>query len=405
MKILVVCQYYSPEQFLINEIAPELVKRGHEVTVITGLPNYPKGDVYEGYENGQRRDEIIDGVRVLRTNITPRKHDPIHLIFNYLSFASKGKAAAKRLEGDFDVVICYQLSPVTMLEPAVEYAKRHKVPVLCYCLDLWPESAQGILKTDKGLIYGYIKSISKKLYSKCDRIVVTSRPFIDYFEEVIGIEAKKLSYIPQHAPSDCLKLDLSAEDNGIVDFMYAGNMGKGQTLDVIVRAVEELKDLDGFIVHMVGDGSERENLEALVRECGLEDKFIFYGNQKREDMPQFYKKADALLITLRGNNRVGDTMPGKLQTYMTMKKPIFGAINGAASEVISESCCGVAVSAGDSIGLSRIMADYIDNPEKYRDCGACAAEYFINHFTFEKYMSRIEEEIEETIRNYEFKND
>ena len=309
MKILIVSQYYSPEQFLINEIAPALVKDGHEVTVLTGLPNYPKGDIFEGYEKGKRRDEIIDGVRVLRTDIIPRKHDPVHLVLNYISFITKGKKAVHRVDSDFDIVFCYQLSPVTMLYPAAEYAKRHRVPLLCYCLDLWPESAQGILKTDRGPIYGYIKKISKKLYNTCDRIAVTSRPFIDYFKETIGIKENKLSYIPQHAPSDCLSLDLSAEDNGITDFMYAGNMGRGQTLEVIVKAVQLLKERNDFIIHMVGDGSYRENLEALVRECGVEDKFIFYGNQKREDMPRFYKKADALLITLRGNNKVGDTMP------------------------------------------------------------------------------------------------
>ncbi len=401
MKILVVCQYYYPEQFLINEIAPALVRNGHEVTVLTGCPNYPKGDIFEGYEKGKRNDEKIDGVRVIRTNITPRKHDPIHLVLNYMSFASKGKKAARCLDGDFDIVICYQLSPVMMLSPAVEYAKLHNVPLLCYCLDIWPESAQGMLKTNKGPIYGYIKKLSKKLYSKCDRIAVTSRPFIDYFKDEIGIAEDKLCYIPQHAPSDCLSLDISSENNGVADFMYAGNMGKGQTLDVIVGAAEILKERNDFVIHMVGDGSKKEELEALVKECGVEDKFIFYGNQKREDMPIFYKKADALLITLRGNNRVGDTMPGKLQTYMTMKKPIFGAINGAAKEVIEESCCGACVKSGDSEGLASIMADFIDNPEKYRDCGEQAAEYFLREFTFEKYMSRLEEEIKETVDNYE----
>lgn len=401
MKILVVCQYYNPEQFLINEIAPALVKNGHEVTVLTGLPNYPKGDIFDGYEKGKRRDEIIDGVRVLRTNIIPRKHAPVHLVLNYISFITKGKKAARRLDSDFDIVLCYQLSPVTMLYPAIEYAKRNKVPVLCYCLDLWPESAQGLLKTDKGPIYGYIKKTSKKLYGACDRIAVTSRPFIDYFKETIGVKEEKLSYIPQHAPSDCLSLDLSAEDNGIADFMYAGNMGRGQTLEVIVRAAQLLKERNDFAVHMVGDGSNRESLEALVRECGVEDKFIFYGNQKREDMPRFYKKADALLLTLRGNNKVGDTMPGKLQTYMTMRKPIFGAINGAANEVIEKSGCGACVRAGDCEGLAALMLNYIEHPEEYADCGKKAEEYFLKEFTFETYMARLEKEIEDTLKNYE----
>ena len=401
MKLLIVSQYYYPEQFQINEIAPALVKRGHEVTVLTGLPNYPKGDIFEGYEEGRRREEIVDGVKVIRCNITPRRRDPVHLVLNYYSFARNGKKKALALDGDFDVVICYQLSPVLMLEPAVAYAKKHRVPLICYCLDIWPESAQGMLKMSRGPIYGYVKSFSRKLYMACDRVAVTSRPFIDYFETELGIDRSKMSYIPQHADTRLLDVDMRAEDNGIVDFMYAGNMGKGQTLDVLVRAAAELKGRNGFSVHMVGDGSKKEELEKLAEELGVKDKFIFYGNQKREDMPAFYKKADVLILTLRGNNAVGNTMPGKLQVYMTTGKPILAAINGAANEVIREADCGACVAAGDYKGLSEIMADYIDNPEKYSSAGENARKYFADNFTLETYMDKLEEEINETVKTYE----
>lgn len=401
MKILIVSQYYYPEQFQINEIAPALVARGHEVTVLTGIPNYPAGDVFEGYEGGKRSEETLDGVKVIRCNITPRRHDPIHLVLNYYSFLSKGKKKALSLEGDFDVVICYQLSPVLMLGPAVAYAKKHRVPLICYCLDIWPESAKGMLKMSKGPIYGYIKSLSRKLYSACDEISVTSRPFIDYFADTLGLDRGKMRYIPQHADTGLLDIDMTAEDNGITDFMYAGNMGKGQTLDVLVRAVAELGDRRDFVVHMVGDGSKKAELEALVESLGVKDKFIFYGNQKRDDMPAFYKKADALILTLRGNNAVGNTMPGKLQVYMTTGKPILGAINGAANEVIREADCGRCVAAGDHVGLSKIMADYIEHPEKYSSAGENAKKYFAENFTLETYMDKLEEQIRETVKDYE----
>ena len=401
MKILIVSQYYYPEQFQINEIAPALVLRGHEVTVLTGIPNYPKGDIFEGYEEGKRHEEMIDGVKVIRCNITPRKQDPVHLVLNYYSFAQKGRKRALSLEDDFDVVICYQLSPVLMLEPAVAYAKKHHVPLICYCLDIWPESAQGMLKTNKGPIYGYVKNLSKKLYLACDSISVTSRPFIDYFANTLGIGREKLVYIPQHAETRLLDVDMGAEDNGIIDFMYAGNMGKGQTLDVLVRAVAELRDRNDFIVHMVGDGSKRAELEELAESLGVKDKFIFYGNQKREDMPAFYKKADALILTLRGNNAVGNTMPGKLQAYMTTGKPIFAAINGAANEVIREADCGKCVAAGDYKGLAEIMAEYIDDTAKHSSAGENAKRYFANNFTLEIFMNKLEKQINETVKKYE----
>ena len=245
-----------------------------------------------------------------------------------------------------------------------------------------------------------VARLSRSIYQSCDHISVTSRPFIDYLRDVNGVEVSKMSYIPQHADTRLLDVDMRAEDNGIVDFMYAGNMGKGQTLDVLVKAVAELGERNDFIVHMVGDGSKRVEIETLAESLGVKDKFIFHGNRKREDMPSYYKKADALLLTLRGNNAVGNTMPGKLQVYMTTGKPIFAAINGAANEVIREADCGRCVSAGDYKGLAEIMKDYIEFPEKYSGAGERAKKYFSDNFTLEMFMDKLEDKISDTVKNY-----
>lgn len=396
MNILIVCQYYYPEQFQINEIAPELVKRGHNVTVLTGLPNYPKGEIYEGYECAEKREEWINGVKIIRCEEYPRKTGLINLVRNYASFYFNANKIAKRITERFDVVICYQLSPITMLKPAVTYAKKNKVPLLTYCLDIWPESAKDHLNFP--VVYQMITSLSKRLYKQSTHIAVTSRPFIKYFEDMLGYSADKISYIPQHADTAMLGISVSSRENGIADFMYAGNMGKGQWIDTIIRSVAELKDRNDFIVHMVGDGSKREELELLSQELGVSDKVVFYGNQKREDMPSFYRKADALLLTLRGNNYVGNTMPGKLQMYMTTGKPVFGAINGAASEVINEAQCGACVPAGDYKGLAMLMRDFIENRNKYTLCGKKAKQYFIEHFTLEKYCNRLESLLNKLVR-------
>lgn len=399
MKILIVCQYYYPEQFQINEIVPELVRRGHQVTVLTGLPNYPQGKIYAGYENGKKRKEVIEGVEIVRVEEHPRKQGAKNLFLNYLSFARNGSKAIKKLSPDYDIVFCYQLSPVTMAKPAIDYIKKYRKPFLLYCLDIWPESAKDHMSIP--IAYHVIGQISKRLYHKCDHISVTSRPFIDYFKEVISYSESKMSYIPQHADDSMLCLNLEAERNGITDFLYAGNMGKGQTLDVIIRAAAELKDRDDFLIHMVGDGSKRTELEKLSRELGISKKVIFYGNQKREKMPEFYRKADALLITLRGNNAVGNTMPGKLQMYMTTGKPVFGAINGAANEVIQESGCGACVKAGDYKGLAKLMTDYMDHAEKYSGCGEKGKTYFKDHFTLKNYVDSLEKLMKKMVEEYE----
>ena len=397
MKILIVSQYYYPEQFQINDIAPELKKRGYDVTVLTGFPNYPKGEFFEGYEKLDKKSEVINGVNIKRVKILPRKKGALNLLLNYMSYYANATKYAKKTKEEYDIVLCYQLSPVTIAGPAVAYAKKHKVPLLLYCLDIWPESAQAYIKSGKGLIYSIISRFSKKIYQSCDRIAVTSRPFIDYLHEKNGVLLEKMSYIPQHADASYLDMELGSEDNGVFDFMYAGNMGKGQVLENIVKAVAEIKDRKDFTVHMVGDGTRKGYIEEFAKELGVEDKFVFYGNRGRDEMPLFYKKADALLLTLRGNNFVGNTMPGKLQAYMTTGKPIFAAINGAANEVINESKCGNCVAAGDYKGLAGLMVDYMDNPEKYCVCGENGKAYFKKNFTLDTYVDELEKNLKSLV--------
>lgn len=393
MKLLIVTQYYNPEQFQINEIAPELVRRGHQVTVLCGMPNYPKGIYFAGYEDNKRKEEEIDGVKVIRCPQKARGHNPLALLWNYYSFLHNANIEIDKLENDFDIVLAYQLSPVTSSLPAIRYKKKYGVPVLLYCLDIWPESAKSHLGKKLGWLYEYVRKLSKEVYQNCDRILVTSRPFINYLSRENDVPEEKFGYLPQHADSSLLEMDMTSPDNGVADFMFAGNIGKGQHLETLVEAAEILGKSEKYRIHIVGDGSRKEAIEDLVKEKGRDSNFVFYGNQKRSDMPKFYKKADVLLILLRQVNAVGLTMPGKLQTYMTLHKPIFGAINGAANEVIAESRCGSCVSAQDAQGLASIMSHYIEHPSDYDACGDNAAEYFLKHFTLKQYIDELEIEM------------
>lgn len=410
MKILIVTQYYYPEQFQINEIAPELVKRGHEVTVLCGVPNYPKGVVFEGYSSAEslahKEREYFEqtGVKVVHVSQTPRGNNPFSLIRNYISFARNSKKAVRQMDKDFDIVLGYQLSPITSMEAALEYKRLYGTPVVFYTLDIWPVSAEGMLKSKRNPLMIPVKRLSRRIYQGADRILVTSRPFMDYLHWANGIDFDRMAYLPQHAGDGMLNMDLSKGEGQEalatrrVDFMFAGNLGKGQRLDVIVEAAHILGRRKDYKIHFVGDGRMRGELENMVKEYDLQDNVIFYGNQKREDMPRFYKMADALLITLRGNNEVGDTMPGKLQMYMTTGKPIFGAINGAAYEVIKEARCGSCVKAGDYEGLAKLMMLYIEHPSDFEQCGQNAHDYFLKHFTLDIYMDGLENELESMAR-------
>lgn len=407
MKILVISQYYYPEQFQINDIAPELVKRGHNVTVLCGLPNYPKGEPFEGYrtveECNEREREYQEktGVKVVHVEQVLRGHNPLSLVRNYLSFVRNSKRKVREWvqngEDKFDIVLGYQLSPITSMYAALEYKKLTGAPVVYYTLDIWPVSAEGILKSKKNPLMIPINKMSRELYQGADRMLVTSRPFMEYLHRVNGVTLDKMAYLPQHADLGMLEADLSKEcsesKERVADFMFAGNIGKGQRVDVIIEAARVLGKRKDYRIHMVGDGRMRNDMEKLVKQYGLEENVIFYGNQKREDMPKFYKMADVLLITLRGNNEVGNTIPGKMQMYMTTGKTIIGAINGGAQEVIKEAKCGSCVNAGDYEGLAKLMQFYIEHPESFAECGDNARKYFMEHFTLDKYMDGLEREL------------
>jgi len=390
MNILIISQYYYPEHFLINDIAPELVKRGNSVTVLTGLPNYPKGKIAKEYKWFRKRREVIEGVKVIRCFEIGRRNSRLFLTLNYLSFAFSASIKVLFLRKEFDVVFCYQLSPITMAFPAIVYKKCANVRMLLYCLDIFPESIKSHIKSEKNIIYKMSALVSRYIYNNCDYILVSSKPFINYLHEINNVPKEKMSYLPQHADDRFLNDNLSVQNNNVVDFLFAGNIGYGQNIECIVNAVEIIQGIKNFVVHIVGDGSRLEYIKKMVIEKKLSHKFVFHGRIPFDEMDKFYKLADACLLTLRGNNYVSNTIPGKLQMYMTTGKPIIGAINGAAQEIINESECGVCVNANDYKSLAEVMKDFIENPHKYRNCGENGRKYFRENFTKNNYINCLE---------------
>ncbi len=395
MRILVVSQYYYPENFRINDICEELVNRGHKVTVLTGLPNYPEGIIPPEYKHGGKRKETINGVDVIRCFEIARRKGGFWRILNYLSFMISGNQAAKHIDIDsFDIIYGYAPSPITQMKAALTLKKRSGKKILFYCCDIWPEVLKGVISEDN-FAFKWAKKISKEVYDGCDITQVTSKPFIDYIHSEHGTPIEKLEYLPQHAEDEYLTMDLSSEENAVVDFLFAGNVGTVQDLDCIVSASALLKAEipDGWKVHVVGDGSYLDTTKKLVHENGLDDFFVFYGRHPIGEMPKYYKMADACLLTLKGDTAVGLTIPSKLQGYMAAAKPVIGAINGAAKEIIEEAECGLSVTASDYVGLSAIMKEFILNFDTYRNCGNNGREYFKTHFTKQIFMDALEKRL------------
>ena len=362
MKILVICQYYYPEPFRITDICEELVKRGHKVTVVTGVPNYPEGIIYKGYENGEHRDEMINGVQVYRCRTIPRKTGTLYRFLNYYSYAESSSRFVGSLPDDFDVVFINQLSPVMMANAGIKYAKKHHKPCVLYCLDLWPQSLVAGGVSESSAIYKHYHRVSARIYEAVDKILITSRSFADYFEREFGIDKAGISYLPQYAEE--IFGDIPQKDPGeVCELVFAGNIGKAQSVITIVKAAEILRN-EPVRFHIVGSGVELEELKRYADEHELSN-VVFYGRRPLEDMPEFYAMADAMLLTLEADPVLSMTLPGKLQSYMAAGKPVIAAIDGEARRVIEESKCGFCGKAEDSEELAENILRFIAVEDKH----------------------------------------
>lgn len=392
MKILVVGQVFYPDHFRVNDVVKELAKE-HEVTMVTGLPDYDEGKVPKEFKYFRRRHEKFHGADVVRVPIISRRKGPIFRSLNYLSYALTGSIYTFFLKEKYDVVFSYQTSPITMFLPGLTYAKKNKVPSVLYTLDLWPESVKAMSIKEGTFLFNLLHKMSRKTYHGADKVLVSSPAFQDYLREVIGLPDHKMAYLPQYTD------EVSVGDKGIastlevpagkvLEFTFAGNMGLVQDLETLVEAAAKIRERD-FIINMVGSGSHEENIRELVAKRELGNHFVFHGRKLQKAMDEIYERTDVCILTLRNDDFIGKTIPGKLQTYMAKGKAILGAISNDTMDIIKESQSGLCVESGDALGLSKIMVEYIDDPKLVTIYGHNAYTYYDHHFKKEIFFASL----------------
>lgn len=393
MKILVVCQYYYPEPFRITDICETLVQHGHNVTVLTGLPNYPEGRVVYNYRWGRKRKEIINGVKIVRVFEIGRGASSITLFLSYISYMVSGSIKALLNKEIYDVIFVNQLSPILMGIPAVIYKKKHHKKLLLYCLDLWPASLFAGNIKENSPTYKLFFSISKWIYSKADKILITSKMFEDYFRKILSITTDDIEYLPQYAEDlfeNNMEISTKTEiEKNYYNFVFAGNIGDMQSVETIIKAANELRDSNNIKFHIIGDGSKLYSCKRLATDLKLTN-VMFYGRRPVEEMPQFYKMADAMIITLKNNEVISYTLPGKVQSYMAAAKPIIGSVNGETQRIINESECGLCCNAEDYMELANIIMSYCKTDKK-EEMSVRSQKYYCDNFKKEQFMCRLEE--------------
>lgn len=354
--ILVVSQYFYPEQFRINDICEEWVKRGYMVTVVTGIPNYPQGQFYEGYGLHKKRKETWNGIEIIRIPLVARGHNSIGLILNYMSFMITGFFWSHFTKVKADMVFNFETSPMTQVKVGCWFAKRRHIPNYLYVQDLWPENVEIVTGIHNLVIIKPIERMVKKIYKNCDYIFATSPSFVESICDM-GAEKEKVYYWPQYAeefykPTDETDIHHIKSDDSF-KMIFTGNIGYAQGLQIIPKAAQIIKEKSiNATLYIVGDGRYKKELVREISEAGVEDVVNLIDRQPAENIPALLCGCDAAFVSFMDNELFEKTIPAKLQSYMACGMPIIAAASGETERVVMEAACGMTCKIGDAKGLA-----------------------------------------------------
>ncbi|MCI9595214.1 MAG: glycosyltransferase family 4 protein [Lachnospiraceae bacterium] len=392
-RILIISQYFKPENFRINDIATELVKKGYKVIVLTGIPNYPLGKFYEGYDYRHRRYEKWNGIYIIRIPLIARGSNSVRLVINYLSFMLSGFIWKCLVDVHADLVFTYEVSPMTQGMVGVWYAKKHHIPHYIYVTDLWPENVKYTTGIHNKMIIGILQIIVDYIYHNSDKILTSSRSFIEPIRRR-KVDKLKIEYWPQYAEDiyKPMKFTKHPEDTQLY-LVFAGNVGYAQGLNILVEAARILRTKNLNVrFHIIGDGRYLFKLKEIIKAENLEKYFQFTPHQPQEEVVKFLSQADALLITLAKNEVFAITIPAKTQSCMACGKPILVSADGEVQRIIREAKAGLVSDAEDVNGfVKNIEKMIIISDADLKQYGKNALMYSYKNFNKYQLLDRLEE--------------
>ena len=406
MRILVVSQYFWPETFRVNEVVSEMVARGHEVTVLTGRPNYPGGRVFGDYRRRPADFGRYAGAEVLRVPLRPRARGRLGLVLNYCSFVFWATLLGPwLLRGrSFDAIFVFQTSPITSVLPALLLRRIKRAPLLLWVLDLWPETLSAVGAVRSPWMLRLVGSMVSFIYRRCDRILVQSKAFVADVERWSG-DASRIRYFPAWAesvfdvdPQSVRRAPELAPYHQGFNLMFAGNIGEAQDFPAILDAAERLREHRDIRWLIVGDGRAADDVRAEIGRRKLEGQVVMLGRHPIERMPEFFRGADALLVSLKPEPIFAMVIPGKVQSYMASGLPLLGMLDGEGAQVIEQAGAGYVCAAGDGRRLSELVLRMARMPaEKRLAMGADGRSYVRREFDRGTLITRLEGWLAEVI--------
>ena len=382
----------------------EWVQRGHQVTVLTGAPNYPAGKVFDIYRNDPAAFSNYEGARVLRVPMLPRGTGSARLLLNYLSFVVGatfwGPWRLRNTEAD--VIFVFEPSPVTVGLPAVLFGKLKRAPVVFWALDLWPETLAALGAVRSPRVLGWIARLVRFIYDRCTLVLGQSRGFLHSIAKHCA-DKEKIRYFPSWAEDVFIDTDMQPAPEVPVmadgfNIVFAGNIGEAQDMPAVLDAAEHLQDKPAIRWIIVGDGRKFEWLQAEVVKRGLQDKVLLLGRFPVERMPSFYAHAHALLVSLKRDPVFSMTIPGKVQSYLMAGIPLVGMLDGEGATVIKAANAGLTCAAGDGVGLAQAILEIATmSPNERCQLGKNGRHYAQKEFGRAELMNRLEALLREAI--------
>jgi len=380
-KILIVTECFYPEEFKINDIALAWKEKGYDVDILTSVPTYPFGKVFDGYENKFYQKDEYQGINIYRVKaVTGYRESLIKKLLKYFSFMFFGTIVSMFMGRKYDYIFGFNMSALTGMLPAVAVKKLYKKPLMFWAQDIWPDSvyAYGFKKTKFPSFF--LDKFVKFVYHNITSIAISGKGFESKLKPYVKSDLR-FHYLPNWA--DDLDMDLKAyqfSKESRVHFTFAGNIGKVQNLENIIKAFLSLNDeyQEKAQLNIIGDGSNLEELKKLSCNAG---NIVFHGKKPREDMAMYYKASDFLIVSLIDKPIFSVTVPAKTQTYIAAKKPILAIINGETADLIKENNLGF-VARPDNIDeikssfIRCIKIDKKDVEEFTKNCNHLTATTF-----------------------------
>lgn len=396
MKILIVSQCFYPEEFRINDLVASFVEKGHQVTVLTGKPNYPKGEYFAGYKFWGVQRELYQGAHVIRVPVIRRgRGGGFKLAMNYLSFVIFGCWYVLTHKIEVDTIFCFAPSPITQVYPALIAKYKTKAKASLWVQDLWPDSVVAVGAAKQGgVMWNMLNWMVTSIYRHCDLIFIQSKAFKQSICAKGNFE-DKIVYAPNWAEDLYINTigDQSKYHNLIPNgfiVMFAGNIGAAQDFDSILNAAELTQSIGDIKWVIVGDGRVRAEMERKCERKGLTNTVKFVGRFNSTEMPHFFIHADIMLVSLKHEDIFACTIPSKIQTYMAAGKPIVSMLDGVGNDIIEEAGCGLTAGAGDYRTLANNVIRLYKSPKtSLEEMSVCAKQYYNLHFDKKYIVDRI----------------